>query len=83
MLGSNTTPVYVHHPLILKPNGEKLSKSAADTGVRNLRRAGLSPADVIGRAAASVGLIEMPRAIPAAQVEILFESGTPTPNPAV
>jgi len=57
MLGDTTLPTYVHHPLILKPNGEKLSKSAGDTGVRELRQAGLSAADVIDRAAKAVGWI--------------------------
>ena len=47
MLGRTDTPVYLHHPLVLKPNGEKLSKSAADTGVRELRRAGMTAVDVI------------------------------------
>jgi len=35
-----------------------LSKSAGDSGVRDLRRAGLTPAEVIGRAAKAAGLIE-------------------------
>lgn len=73
MLGSNSTPSYLHHPLIVKPNGEKLSKSASDTGVRDLRHAGLGAADVIGRAAAAVGLIETPRPIVAQQVIELFD----------
>jgi glutamyl-tRNA synthetase/glutamyl-Q tRNA(Asp) synthetase len=80
MLGSDITPVYVHHPLILKPNGEKLSKSASDTGVRELRQAGIGPADVIGRAAAAVGLIKTPRAISASDVGMLFESRTADPE---
>jgi glutamyl-Q tRNA(Asp) synthetase len=49
-------PAYLHHPLILKPNGEKLSKSSADSGVRELRRAGMSAADVIALASDAVGL---------------------------
>ena len=57
MLGDTNVPTYVHHPLILKPNGEKLSKSAGDTGVRELRRAGVSAAEVIDRAAKAVGWI--------------------------
>ena len=68
MLGAHDSPVYVHHPLILKPNGQKLSKSAGDTGVRELRAAGLTAADVIGRAAAAVGLIEAVRPIAARDV---------------
>lgn len=56
MLGRTEPAVFIHHPLILTPSGEKLSKSAGDSGIRELRAAGLSPADVIGRAAAAIGL---------------------------
>jgi glutamyl/glutaminyl-tRNA synthetase len=72
MLGVAASPAYVHHPLVLKPNGEKLSKSAGDTGVRELRRAGISAEGVIGRAAAAVGLIDGPRPLAAADVAVLF-----------
>src|SRR6185436_1583363 len=58
MLGGEGRPRFAHHPLILKPSGEKLSKSAADSGVRELRQSGLTPEDVIGRAAAAAGLID-------------------------
>jgi len=72
MLGGADQPAYLHHPLILKPGGDKLSKSARDTGVRELRRAGVNAADVIGRAAAAAGLIDAPRAIDAREVASLF-----------
>jgi len=72
MLGVAASPVYVHHALILKPNGEKLSKGARDTGVRELRRAGVSAADAIGRAAAAVGLIDRPRPVAASDVAAFF-----------
>ena len=62
MLGRPEPPQFFHHPLILKPDGEKLSKAGGDTGVRELRDAGEDPAAVIGLAAAAVGLI--PRARP-------------------
>ena len=52
--------------------GEKLSKSAADTGVADLRAAGLSAANVIGRAAAAAHLIDAPRPINATHVEEFF-----------
>ena len=61
-----------HHPLLLKPPGERLSKSSAGSGVRELRRAGASAPDVIGRAAAGAGLISAPRPISAAEVGNLF-----------
>jgi glutamyl-Q tRNA(Asp) synthetase len=72
MLGRTRPPVFLHHPLILKPSGEKLSKSSGDTGVAALRAAGLAAADVIGRAAAAVGLVPAPRPIAADAVQELF-----------
>ena len=72
LLGRATAPYFLHHPLILGPRGEKLSKSAGDTGVRELRARDLTPADVIGRAAAAIGLIDHPRPIPASDVPSLF-----------
>jgi glutamyl-tRNA synthetase/glutamyl-Q tRNA(Asp) synthetase len=74
MLGRSEPPGFLHHPLILKPTGEKLSKSAADTGVRELRAAGVSADEVIGRAAAAVGLMPEPTPIPAGDVKSLFRN---------
>jgi glutamyl-Q tRNA(Asp) synthetase len=39
-------PAYRHHRLILDGAGQKLSKSTAATGLRELRASGVSPADV-------------------------------------
>ncbi|TIT46038.1 MAG: tRNA glutamyl-Q(34) synthetase GluQRS, partial [Mesorhizobium sp.] len=39
-------PSYFHHRLVLGPDGRKLSKSFADTGLAALREAGASPDDV-------------------------------------
>lgn len=72
MLGRTDPPHFAHHPLIAGPGGEKLSKSLGDTGVRELRAAGASAAEVIGRAAFRVGLISTPRPIGADQVDQLF-----------
>ena len=58
MLGRTEPPHFFHHPLIIKPDGEKLSKSSGDSGVRELRAAGADSATVIGLAAAAVGLVE-------------------------
>ena len=74
MLGRAELPLFLHHPLIEKRPGEKLSKSDRDTGVRDLRRLGVSAAEVIGRAAATVGLIETVRPIAASNVADLFRS---------
>jgi len=73
MLGRQAPPRFLHHPLIVKPGGDKLSKASGDTGVRELRRAGVSASEVIGRAAAAVGLIESPRTVEARDVAVLFQ----------
>ena len=80
MMGRRNAPVFVHHPLIHDDQGEKLSKSAGDTGVRELRAAGLTASDVIGIAASRVGLVETHESIPASEVSRLFEPGTWKPK---
>jgi glutamyl-tRNA synthetase/glutamyl-Q tRNA(Asp) synthetase len=60
MLGRGRPPVFLHHPLIRKADGAKLSKSSGDSGVRELRRAGVSREMVLGRAAWLTGLVERP-----------------------
>ena len=72
MLGRPGPPAFMHHPLLLKATGEKLSKSTRDTGVRDLRAAGMQPADVIGAAAAAVGLLDTPRPVSASSLHALF-----------
>jgi glutamyl/glutaminyl-tRNA synthetase len=72
MLGRAGAPRFLHHPLIVKSSGEKLSKAAADSGVRELRAHGLGADDVIGRAAAAVGLIPQEMPVAASAVEQLF-----------
>ena len=73
LLGRATPPAFLHHPLIVDETGRKLSKSARDTGVRELRAAGLAPEAVIGLAAAAVDLIGGPAPLPAQNVVSLFQ----------
>ena len=51
MLGRAEPPAFLHHPLILRADGAKLSKAAGDTGVRGLREAGASAEEVRTEAA--------------------------------
>ena len=72
MLGRRMPPRFAHHPLVLGPGGEKLSKSLGDTGVRELRDAGVTAEEVIGRAAAAAGLAHAPSQLNADEVGRLF-----------
>ena len=56
LLGRATPASFLHHRLIRRPDGSKLSKSSGDTGVREMRAAGWSADRVIEVAAIAVGL---------------------------
>ena len=72
LLGREQPPRFLHHPLIVSGNGEKLSKAAGDTGIRELRALGMSPPEVIGRAASAIGLAPAGARIAADAVADLF-----------
>jgi glutamyl-tRNA synthetase/glutamyl-Q tRNA(Asp) synthetase len=61
LLGRATPPAFLHHPLLRKPSGTKLSKADHDTAVRDLLDAGATPADLLGFSAAAAGLLDAPR----------------------
>jgi glutamyl-Q tRNA(Asp) synthetase len=73
MLGRERPPVFLHHPLIRKENGAKLSKSSGDTGVRELRAAGASPEAVLGEAAWRTGLLARSEPLAAGELASLFD----------
>lgn len=72
LLGRANPPVFLHHPLILKPNGEKLSKALRDTGIRELRAQGRSPELVLGMAAKAAGLVAAVREVGQKELIELF-----------
>ena len=47
MLGRSTPPAYFHHSLVMKSPGQKLSKSDGDTGIREMRAAGMTSLSVL------------------------------------
>ncbi len=57
LLGRAAPPRFLHHALLMETPTRKLSKAEGDTSVRDLRRLGLTPADVVGRAARAAGLV--------------------------
>ena len=75
LLGRQHAPVFLHHPLLYGAPGVKLSKSNRDAGVRELRDWGMSPADVLGLAAARAGLLRAPTALQPRDLPTLFTSG--------
>ncbi len=74
LLGRPAPPIFLHHPLILKPSGEKLSKANRDTGLGELRARGWSPDRVLGEAAARGGLLPQARRLAADELARLFTS---------
>jgi len=50
LLGRAEPPQFLHHRLIMKSPGQKLSKSDGDTGIRELRAMGWTPRQVIDHA---------------------------------
>jgi glutamyl/glutaminyl-tRNA synthetase len=56
LLGRETPPRFLHHPLVRRASGQKLSKADGDTAVRSLLDAGATPGELFGRAARLAGL---------------------------
>jgi glutamyl/glutaminyl-tRNA synthetase len=54
LLGRRVPPAYMHHPLIMKSPGQKLSKSDGDTGIAALASAGWSRQRILGEAASRI-----------------------------
>ena len=75
LLGRAEPPVFLNHPLIVKPNGEKLSKASGDTGIGELRAAGVKPAWLLGAAAHLGGLLPDARPVEPGQLGEIFAAG--------
>jgi glutamyl-Q tRNA(Asp) synthetase len=72
LLGRTAPIRYLHHPLIHGINGAKLSKANRDTGLRELRAAGVTAEEVLGAAAAATGLLPAPATLRASDLAELF-----------
>jgi glutamyl/glutaminyl-tRNA synthetase len=58
LLGRATPPTFAHHPLVLRPDGSKLSKADGATAVGALLDSGSGAATLLGDAAQRVGLLD-------------------------
>jgi glutamyl/glutaminyl-tRNA synthetase len=63
MLRRSAPPLFAHHPLVLRPDGSKLSKADGATAVGDLLEAGRSRDSLFGEASLRVGLQPDARAL--------------------
>jgi glutamyl/glutaminyl-tRNA synthetase len=61
LLGRADPPRFAHHPLVRRPDGTKLSKADGATAVGELLDGAISVPELIGEAAARVGLLDQAR----------------------
>jgi glutamyl-tRNA synthetase/glutamyl-Q tRNA(Asp) synthetase len=69
LLGRTVPPRYLHHALVMKSATQKLSKADRDTSVRDMRAAGRSSEEVIGRAMHAAGFIDRVKPMPRDEAE--------------
>ena len=80
MLGRSEPPAFLHHPLIRRPSGEKLSKAGRDTAIRDLRSQGATPQELFGRILCMLsGLDAGPTEIEEAQTRLCILLTIPEP----
>jgi glutamyl-tRNA synthetase/glutamyl-Q tRNA(Asp) synthetase len=72
LLGRPQPPRWLHHPLLYRADGRKLSKALGDTALAARRAAGASPAALLGEAAHLVGLWSAGTPLPVDAVPSLF-----------
>jgi glutamyl-tRNA synthetase/glutamyl-Q tRNA(Asp) synthetase len=77
LLGRESPPAFLHHPLLRKPSGAKLSKADHDTAIRDLLERGSMPDELLGFVAAAVGLLPEAHAVPPADIADLFATQVP------
>lgn len=72
LLGRQTPPAWVHHPLIRDDSGAKLSKRDGAPALATIRSAGRPPEAVLGLAAHLTGLQPAPVPVAARELGLLF-----------
>jgi glutamyl/glutaminyl-tRNA synthetase len=79
LLGRREAPLFLHHALLMKSASQKLSKADRATSVRDMRAAGASVEDVIGRAMYAAALAESNAPITRESAEARVAQGYPRP----
>ena len=71
LLGRTRPLHWLHHTLLVHPDGSKLSKATHDTSLREMRAAGVTAAQLLAEAARRSGLAQLPE-LSAEHVATLF-----------
>ncbi len=74
LLGRQRPLAWWHHPLLVHPDGSKLSKAKHDTSIRERRAAGAHAAALLGEAAFLSGLLPAARDLTIDELPALFRS---------
>jgi glutamyl-tRNA synthetase/glutamyl-Q tRNA(Asp) synthetase len=72
LIGRPVAPHFLHHPLVRRVSGQKLSKAEGDTAVRTLLEEGRTPAELFGLAARLAGVRDHEAPIDPAALDALF-----------
>ena len=80
LMGRTLPPQYLHHPLVRRVSGQKLSKAEGDTAVRLLLDAGRTPAELFGLAARLAGLQADATPIDPSDLAAPFRASAPSPT---
>jgi glutamyl/glutaminyl-tRNA synthetase len=72
LLGRAEPPRFLHHPLVRRMSGQKLSKAERDTSVRSMLDDGRTPAELLGQAARLAGLRDTDAPLPVTELGSLF-----------
>ena len=78
LLGREVPATFAHHPLVMKSERQKLSKSDGDSGILDLRTEGWIAGDVLGHAAALAGLLSERAPLDASDLGSLFALSSTT-----
>jgi glutamyl-tRNA synthetase/glutamyl-Q tRNA(Asp) synthetase len=73
LLGRSDPPRFLHHPLVLLPSGRKLSKADHSTSLRSMLDAGVTPAELLGRAVSLARLRAADAQIAVSELGSLFD----------
>lgn len=73
MLGRDSAPLFLHHPLLHDETGKKLSKRFLSESITQMRSDRVKPEEIIGNAAFQAGLTASFRPLSASDCRFLFQ----------